>query len=563
MSFERDKGLSQAERLAGGIPVIEFLPEMGKVRVLDVLLDVFPLSADPMANRFIPPWENIRDGTCWDEPTVRLLRDLAIGFQSTTFMRLEGPPGTSKSHIARAICALTNRNFIEYSNSHDTEIGDQLGRFIPSDHTIETSFLELLKNLDEKTQSKEYQIVKIAEQESRPLTILESKIIAKALGISGLEDDSTWMWHNGPHTGSMLYGSTKVDDEANQAPQGVMEGLNSSMDGKKSRIRIDGHKGEQIRPLTAKEEQIKAAGGFIPGVFGLHERYFYIATQNPWGIGGGRFEESPARRNRLRDRIVEALSAKDYEDYIRYLIAGNQPDITFNNKTYRGEKNIKTDYRSLEKMPNTEIFIQWLARFHTDLITLTEEGKIGTERDLKGGSYEYTRRNINRVFDTILDLPKSLLDVDRLHREGVITTTLNWHDIVMEGIIQEYLCGMYKEDRIAIEKAIEASGIFEHLGESINNPKPPAWVSKARNKGLIVDRTQGGWMLRRTQMQELQIDLSSLNDERTITEDYEINDNESDTIILTRKMKSICDTFPSPSQESYTPINTIGTTNDS
>jgi len=86
--------------------------------------------------------------------------------------------------------------------------------------------------------------------------------------------------------------------------------------------------------------------GIVPGVIGLDSRYWYVAAQNPFGIGGGRFEESEARRNRLQDRIVEGLTTKEYEEFLRFLIKGEQPDIVWQNRRHKGEKEILKTYQT-------------------------------------------------------------------------------------------------------------------------------------------------------------------------------------------------------------------------
>jgi hypothetical protein len=333
-----------------------------------------------------------------------------------------------------------------------------------------------------------------ATDENRPLTLYESKKIATILNLPGLDDDANWHWKNGSLTGAMIYGSVFGADEPNLAPGNITERENPAIE-KKPTLRIVEHEGEVVRPLTPAEQSIVDKGGIIPGVIGLKYNYWYCAAQNPYGIGGGRFEESEARRNRLQDRIVEALTPKDYKDFLHYLIHGDQPDIIWQNKKYEGEKNVPTKYRDLEQIPNVDVLINWISEFQDQLKQLTDQGKIGTEKDIRGGSYVFTRRNILRFLDSVKGAQGSLLDVEETIKQKKPILNTNWHDLVMEAIYQEYLSGMYKDDQVVVGEVVKAAGIEDVLGESKNNPKPPKWVEQATKKGIKPTKSESGWIL--------------------------------------------------------------------
>lgn len=473
-----------------GLPVVEFYPLEGKVRFLDVSLDVLPLPDDISARRFIPSWENMKKSTCWDTPTIMLIRDMAIRLNAGISSRNEGPTGVSKSFAAEVICAITNRNYLRHNYSKESDIGDTIGRFVPADSKVSMRFEELLLDPDLTDEGKT--MINQATKENRPLTLYESKKIAAILSLPGLDDDAHWRWKNGSLTGSMVYGSVFGADEANLAPGNITERENPAIEGKPT-LRIVEHEGEVVRSLTPAEQSIIDKGGIIPGVIGLKYGYWYCAAQNPYGIGGGRFEESEARRNRLQDRIVEALTPKDYKDFMNYLIHGDQPDIIWQNRKYKGDKNMPTKYRDLEQISNVDVLINGIAEFQDNLIKLTELGKIGTEKDIRGGSYVFTRRNIIRFLDSIKGAQGCLLDVEETTKQKKPVLSTNWHDLVIEAIYQEYLSGMYKEDQEVVREVIKASGIEDFLGESKNNPKPPRWVEQARKKGIDPARKEGGW----------------------------------------------------------------------
>ena len=103
----------------------------------------------------------------------------------------------------------------------------------------------------------------------------------------------------------MAYGSVFGADEPNMAPGNVIERENSAVE-KRPQLRLVEHEGEIVRSLTAEEQAVVDSGGIVPGVIGLDSKFWYVAAHNPYGIGGGRFEESEARRNRLQDRVVES-----------------------------------------------------------------------------------------------------------------------------------------------------------------------------------------------------------------------------------------------------------------
>ena len=480
-------------------PVIEAYPEQGKVRVLDVVLEVLPLPDDPLAKRFVPSWEAMKSSVCWDTPTVRLIRDMAVRLAGGIPTRSEGPTGVSKSFAVEVLAALTHRSYLRHNYSRDSDPGDTIGRFVPSDQKLAVRFQEILadKDLDPKSR----QIIEKAEDENRPLTPYESRLVARNMHISGLDDNAQWRWQNGTLTGSMEYGSVYGADEVNLAPGNVVERENSALE-KRPKLRIVEHGGEVIRQLTPEEKSIIDGGGVIPGVIGLNDAFWYVAAQNPWGIGGGRIEESEARRNRLQDRIVEALTPKEYEEYLRFLIKGEQPNITWNNRTYRGETNVSTEYRDLEAIPNVEVVINWLANFQHDLQALVTAGRIGDEKDIKGGSYVYSRRNMERFLDSLIGTQAALLDTTALFNSGNLVFNTNWRDIFDEALYQEYLAGMYEADASVVEDLIKASGIRDQLGQSANSQSLPAWAEKAKQNGIQVELRPGEWVLRRASVAE-------------------------------------------------------------
>lgn len=519
----------------GGMPVIEFYPEEKQIRILDVALQVLDLPRDVQARRFIPSWENLKSSTCWDTPTVMLIRDMAIRLNGGVSSRNEGPTGVSKSFAAEVICALTNRSYLRHNYSKEADIGDTIGRFIPSDSRLAVRFEELLGDPELKGEARK--VVEKAQSQSRSLTVYESKKIAKMLGLDGLEDDNHWRWQNGTLTGSMAYGSVYGADEANLAPGNILERENSSIESHPT-LRLVEHEGEVIRPLTAEEQSIIKSGGLIPGIIGLDRKYWYVAAQNPFGIGGGRFEESEARRNRLQDRIVEALTPKEYEDFLTYLVHGNQPDIVWQSKIFKGERNMQTPYRDLEQIPNIDVVIRWISQFQHDLQELVLKGKIGTEKDIKGGSYTYTRRNLIRFLDSIKGSQKSVLDVQETLKQKKPVYNTNWHDLVMEAVYQEYLAGMYREDAQIVQELIKATGIEEQLGPSKNNPSLPEWVKRAQKKGIKVTAGPGEWVISRTNI-GAGIDLEGLGLKE---EGYTASD-KPDSIQVKRPVQSILAIF--------------------
>jgi hypothetical protein len=478
------------EKGIGGIPVIEFYPGEHKVRILDVVLDVLPLPDDVNARRFIP---KISPETCWDTPTALLIRDMAIRLKGGISSRNEGPTGVSKSFAVEVICALTHRSYLRHNYSKEADTGDTIGRFVPSDEALAVRFEELLADKDLTGEARE--LVERARKDSRPLTIYESKKVAKTLGIDGLSDDTHWKWKNGTLTGSMMYGTVYGADEVNLAPGNILERENSAIE-KHPTMRLVEHEGEVVRPLTPEEQSIIDAGGIIPGVIGLNMNYWYVAAQNPYGIGGGRFEESEARRNRLQDRIVEGLTPNEYREFLSFLIHGDQPDIVWQNRRYKGERGIHTQYRDLEQIPHIDVLIDFLAKFQNDLIELTTKGKIGVEKDIKGGSYVFTRRNLLRFLDSIKGIQGSLLDVEETVRQKKPVYNANWHDTVMEALYQEYIAGMYTVDQAIARDLIEASGIEDELGPSKNNTAPPKWVQDLVKKGGQATRgDNGNWVI--------------------------------------------------------------------
>lgn len=544
-------GVPEAERLARrpenpsrAVPVVEFYPDQRKVRVLDIMLDVLPLPDDVNARRFIPKWETLKSQTCWDGPTVMLIRDLAIRLAGGTPSRLEGPTGVSKSFGLEVIAALTNRGLLRHNYSKDSDPGDTIGRFVPSDNQIAVRFEELLADPEITDEAKT--IIQNAQTQSRPLSIYESRKVAAILGLGDLDDKKQWRWKNGTLAGSMMYGSIFGADEVNLAPGNVVERENSAIE-RRGLLRLVEHEGEVIRPLTPDEQAIVDDGGVIPGVIGLHQNFWYVAAQNPYGIGGGRIEESEARRNRLQDRIVEKLSTKEYEDFLRFEINGNHPDIVWQGKRYKGEKGATTQFRDLENIPHVDALITWIASFQSDLEQLVEQGKIGSEKDIKGGSYVYARRNLLRFLDSIKAAQKALVDTDELFKTGKLTYNTNWHDVVMEAVRQEYIVGMYKEDAEVIQELIKASGIEDYLGESKNNPTMPSWAIRAQQQGFSIEGGQGTWVLSKVDLTGYSISTEELIQQAQ--EEGYATEEDDDRLKIERPLQSVLSLFVQREQE--------------
>jgi hypothetical protein len=480
---------AKPEMLNGDIPVIEIYPGQHQVRILDVALDVLPLPDSVNARRFIPPWKILEAETCWDTPTVLLIRDMAIRLKGGISTRNEGPTGVSKSFAIEVICALTNRSYLRHNYSHESDVGDTIGRFVPADEKLAVRFEELLSDNDIPDNARK--MIEKAQAESRSLTLYESKKVAKILGIE-LSNKNPWKWKNGTLTGAMAYGTVYGADERNLAPGNIMERENSAVE-KHPTLRLVEHEGEVIRELTPEETSIINDGGIIPGVIGLNYNFWFAAAQNPYGIGGGRTEESEASRNRLQDRIVESLTAIEYQEFLSFLVHGDQPNIVWHNRKYHGAKDCPTKYREMEKIPNIDVLIDWVAKFQSDLQKLTESGEIGSEKDIKGGSYVYTRRNLLRFLDSIKGAKGALLDVEETIKQKRPVLNNNWHDLVAEAIYQEYVAGMYRDDQNTANKLIEAAGILDQIGNSKNNPSLPEWVKAAQKKGLNVTAGQKGY----------------------------------------------------------------------
>ncbi len=519
------------------MPVVEFYPEQGKVRVLDVTLAILRTPDDPKARRFIPKWKLLKASTCWDTPTVLLIRDMAIRLSGGISSRNEGPTGVSKSFAAEVICALTNRSYLRHNYSKESDVGDTIGRFVPSDARLAVRFEELLA--DQHLPKEAREIIEQAKAQSRSLTVYESKKVAAYLNIDGLQEDKHWRWQNGTLTGSMMYGSVFGADEVNLAPGNILERENPAVE-KNPTLRLVEHEGEVIRPLTPEEQAIVEKGGVVPGVISLDRSFWYVAAQNPFGIGGGRFEESEARRNRLQDRIVEALTTKEYEEFLTYLIRGNQPDIVWQNRRFKGETNVQTRYRDFEKIPNVNVLIHWISQFQADLQQLVAKGKIGTEKDIKGGSYVYTRRNLIRFLDSIKGAQETLLDIQETAKQKKPVPNTNWHDLVMEAIYQEYLAGMYKEDAVIVKDLIDASGIEEQLGPSRNRLSLPTWVKKAKSHDLNVEAGNGEWIISKTDITNARMTLAFK--EAITKEGYEISD-KSANMVMRKPVRSIMELF--------------------
>lgn len=496
----------ETEHPKSGVPVLEFHYNTddqgverrelgGKVRILDVVVDVLPLPDDPIARRYIPDWEQLSKEIVLGTKQVQLLRDLAFKMQAGVHTRVEGVPGASKTQSLEILAAITHHSYIDHYHSKDEQVGNIIGKFVPNTGTdSDVRYEELLALPNVPTEAK--QIINDAASHQRPMTKIESMQVAKLLGFDGLDDKKAWKWKNGPLTGAMAYGAIYAAEERNLSPGSVIERQNSVI-GKHPRLRIDEHEGELIRELSPEEQQIVEDGGAIPGIIGLNDQFWYVAAQNPYGIGGGRTEESTAARNRLSDVVVGALDETDYEEFLRFQITGDQPDVVYQGHRFSGEKDLPTAYRHLESMPNVDEVITFLAKFQAGLQIEVEKGTIGLTKDEEGGSYFWSYRNLSRFLDQLDAAQGSVLDLDELFGSGELVTSRNWRPIFEEALRQEYLLGMTVQDREKVIKTmIEPTGILDMLGQA-HIPDMPANLKAMQAAGIkvVFDQKTGQWSI--------------------------------------------------------------------
>jgi hypothetical protein len=107
----------------------------------------------------------------------------------------------------------------------------------------------------------------------------------------------------------------------------------------------------------------------------------------------------------------------------------------------------------------------------------------------------------------------------------------------MEALYQEYLSGMYREDQVIVKALLEASGIEDRLGPSLNTKTLPAWVKRAQKEGIEVMEGNGEWIIKKTDIRSTGAMVQIVQ-----SEGYTISEN-GDTITAQRPLRSVMEIF--------------------
>ncbi len=244
------------------------------------------------------------------------------------------------------------------------------------------------------------------------------------------DDKHPWRWQDGLIIEAMRHGWWVVLDELNLAEPQILERLNALLERTPSLV------------LTEYDNSVLGPGGQP-----IHPEFRIFATMNPAEYAG-RSPLSPAYRDRWRGyRYVDAPGEAEYRAMLRFLVLGEQPDVTVFGRTYTGEAR-PAPFGALATLPDIDAFLAALARFHTAL-----EGAAGQRDGGARGSRLGWRRRERYVFTR-----RGLLALmDYLGRAMAGDSSV----LNMRAALARYYVGRVAsdEDRAIIVRLLDAAGI--------------------------------------------------------------------------------------------------------
>ena len=341
----------------------------GVVRIGDLLLpkregDVHELSPDSKSF----------DHYCIDQRTADSLYHVAESVLIGEPCLLEGETSVSKTSVIQYLAMLMNQPVVRLNLNGQTDTGELVGRYLPTSSVNELpiSPRELTSQaglLNEESR----QILARVEDENRPLTSLEvQRIIAREH-----LPQRTWSWQNGAIVNAIRHGWWVILDELNLAEPQILERLNSLLELNPSLV------------LTERDNRI-----FGSESHPIHPNFRIFGTMNPAEYSG-RMTLSPAYRDRWTGyRYVERPHEEDYLAMLRYLVFGEQPQVTCFGRTYGAPKKMTAPFAHLAKIPDIDQFLESLARFQSSLeraVDQTGSAQIGGRRR---EPYIFTRRGL-------------------------------------------------------------------------------------------------------------------------------------------------------------------------
>lgn len=381
LSADEDAPIDLADWLSVGLmdeevrPLIEILGD--RVRIGPVTLPRRQGGGD----RQLVPRPELFAHYCLDARTAETLIHLAESVLLREPCLLEGETSVSKTSIVLYLAMLMDQPVVRLNLNGQTDTGELVGRYVPQDvaSALPVDTAELFA-AQELLESESRMILIRAAAEGRILSRVEIQQIMANERMTV----HPWRWQDGLVVTALKRGWWVVLDELNLAEPQILERLNPVLESYPSLV------------LTEHDNSVIGSGG-VP----VHPEFRIFSTMNPAEYAG-RSSLSPAYRDRWRAyRFVNAPGEAEYLSMLRYLVHGDQPDITVAGARWTGAS-VEAPMGSLSDLDGIDDFLRAVARFHAAL-----EEAVGRRGGSRGGQlgarrrdrYVFTRRGLLAVME--------------------------------------------------------------------------------------------------------------------------------------------------------------------
>lgn len=518
-------------RKEGLVPVFEFLREKDgdkpvAVRILDKKFRINIDAIDEDAIPYFRKWEDFSDVTFMNERTAEImLYILSVGKDGST-SALVGLPGATKTFGYKLAAAILNIPIFKFSSNADVDKDDLYGGWKPKVKEPLVALKDLrstLQKMNEESSPSEKQSISeekreeviklidtiledLSSRDKRLVLEWEYEYIASRLEMTTLMSDAGWERDESLLAKAMRLGGIYLLDEASRMRPGAMEGLNPVLEWNPS-ANIDG---KVHRKLNGTEQLVFDETGIPPkDVVPINEFFGVGIADNPSGQSADSNEYTDAIQSRIEMMVVENMDPEELEQFMLFMIFGEQPDITTKSgMVYHGHRGVDTPYQnirenypdspinSLEQFSDIRSVLIWLSRFQADLNLLIEEENIGAERKEIGGKRIFDLRAIEYFLEHLVKnfADEVLVDESSITTGEELQQNVSLYDAFMDALETSYLNSFVGEDRRRLDKLVEASGLDKLLGDSGRKGPGniPDWVVKARNSGMTVESDGSG-----------------------------------------------------------------------
>jgi MoxR-like ATPase len=361
---------------------------------------------------------------CFDQAFAATLRSVCLGAAHDLPVALEGETAAAKTSAVQYLAHVAGQPMIRVNLNGQTDAGELVGRYVPSNPLDGIHVSELLGQPDGLTEFTRA-ILERAAAEDRRLTRVEQMMLA---GRDRLASTS-WRFQEGALPMAMRHGWWILFDEINLAEPQILERLNPAL--------------ERPRTLVLTEGDGTAFGP--GGDVGVHAGFRIFATLNPAEYAG-RSVLSPAFRDRWSVwHNAATASESEYLALIRCAVLGDQPVVTIRGRRYQAARS-EPVFPGIAEIPDAGSLMKQLAVFHASL-----EKAAGSQNSPQGigrsrrERYTFTRRSL-----------LSLLEMShRMIAEGAEPSL----SVIREAIEVFYIGRLRDQaDRASVESLVRAAG---------------------------------------------------------------------------------------------------------